>query len=206
MLNILTYTKILISLLTSKRPVNSNNKLKLNKLSNFQFSVNYKPGIQNNVAESLSRFPKSRLDLEEYRKICLAQETKAICHGSINQTNGEDLWIPLINKITVEKNGEEDQLLYNASDKTVILTTQNLRKSQKDESWIKSLFEVKNNGTKVEKADIQKEEREVEVMLKDIEKLEFNENDFLQRRVIDDSRQLLFPEKVKTFGIFGTAC
>lgn len=206
MLNILTYTKILISLLTSKRPVNSNNKLKLNKLSNFQFSVNYKPGIQNNVAESLSRFPKSRLDLEEYRKICLAQETKAICHGSINQTNGEDLWIPLINKITVEKNGEEDQLLYNASDKTVILTTQNLRKSQKDESWIKSLFEIKNNDTKVEKADIQKEEREVEVMLKDIEKLEFNENDFLQRRVIDDSKQLLFPEKVKTFGIFGTAC
>ena len=206
MLNILTYTKILISLLTSKRPVNSNNKLKLNKLSNFQFSVNYKPGIQNNVAESLSRFPKSRLDLEEYRKICLAQETKAICDGSINQTNGEDLWIPLISKITVEKNGEEDQLLYNASDKTVILTTQNLRKSQKDESWIKSLFEIKNNGTKVEKADIQKEEREVEVMLKDIEKLEFNENDFLQRRVIDDSKQLLFPEKVKTFGIFGTAC
>ena len=117
MLNILTYTKILISLLTSKRPVNSNNKLKLNKLSNFQFSVNYKPGIQNNVAESLSRFPKSRLDLEEYRKICLAEETRAICDGSINQTNGEDLWIPLINKITVEKNGEEDQLLYNASDK-----------------------------------------------------------------------------------------
>ena len=154
MLNILTYTKILISLLTSKRPVNSNNKLKLNKLSNFQFSVNYKPGIQNNVAESLSRFPKSRLHLEEYRKICLAEETRAICDGSINQTNGEDLWIPLINKITVEKNGEEDQLLYNASDKTVILTTQNLRKSQKDESWIKSLFEIKNNDTKVEKADI----------------------------------------------------
>ena len=116
--------------------------------------MNYKPGIQNNVAESLSRFPKSRLDLEEYRKICLAEETRAICDGSINQTNGEDLWIPLINKITVEKNGEEDQLLYNASDKTVILTTQNLRKSQKDESWIKSLFEIKNNGTKVEKADI----------------------------------------------------
>lgn len=43
-------------------------------------------------------------------------------------------------------------------------------------------------------------------MLKDIEKPEFNENDFLQRRVIDDSKQLLFPEKVKTFGIFGTAC
>lgn len=43
-------------------------------------------------------------------------------------------------------------------------------------------------------------------MLKDIEKLEFNENAFLQRRVIDDSKQLLFPEKVKTFSIFGTAC
>lgn len=32
-------------------------------------------------------------------------------------------------------------------------------------------------------------------MLKDIEKLEFNENAFLQRRLIDDSKQLLFPEK-----------
>ena len=114
----------------------------VNELVNFQFSVNYKPGNQNNVPDSLRRFPKSSQDLEEYGQTCSVEEVRAIFDGSLNQTNGEETRTPLIYNITVKEKGEEDQLLYDATDKTIALTTQDLVTAQKEESWIKSLFEI----------------------------------------------------------------
>ena len=69
-------------------------------------------------------------------------------------------------------------------------------KAQKQESSIKRPFEIKNNGTKVDKSDKQKEEREVKVMLKDMEKLEIDENDSMYWRTVDDRKQLLLPKKL----------
>ena len=114
----------------------------MNELVNFQFSVNYKPGNQNNVPDSLRRFPKSSQDLEKYGQTCSVEEVRAIFDGSLNQTNGEETRTPLIYNITVKEKGEEDQLLYDATDKTIALTTQDLVTAQKEESWIKSLFEI----------------------------------------------------------------
>ena len=133
--------------------------------------------MQNNVVDSLSRFPKSSQDLEACAKICSVEEVKAIFDGTLNQANGEKEWILLINNITAKKKGEEDQLLYDATYKTIALTTQDLVKAQKEECWIKRLFQIQKNGIKIDKADIQKEEREVKVMLKDMDKLEIDEND-----------------------------
>ena len=126
----------------------------VNELANFQFSVNYKLGIQNNAADSLSKFPKSSQDLEEYGKICSVEEIRAIFDGILNQTNGEEIWIPLINSITVKEKGEEDQLPYDAIDKTIALPTQGLVKAQKEESWIKKLFEIKKKWHQDDEADI----------------------------------------------------
>ena len=55
----------------------------------------------------------------------------------------------------------------------------------------------KKNGIKIDKADIQKGEREVKVMLKDIENLEIDENDLLYRRTIVDRKQLLLPKMLR---------
>ena len=90
-------------------------------------------GIQNNVADSLSRYPKSGQDIKEHDKIHSLEEFRSIFDGSLNQTNGEKTWIPLINNITVNGKGEEDQLLYDAVDKTIALTIQDLVKAQKEE-------------------------------------------------------------------------
>ena len=87
--------------------LNATGQRRVNELANFQFSLNYKPGIQNNVADSLSRFQKSSQDLEEYGQICSVEEAIAIFNGSLNQTNGEETWIPLINNTTVKEKGEE---------------------------------------------------------------------------------------------------
>ena len=119
----------------------------MNELANFQFSVKYKSGIQNNVADSLSRFPKSSKDLEEYGQLCLVEEVRAIFDGSLNQTNGEETWILLISNITVKEKGEEDQLLYDATDKAIALTTEST--AQKEESSIKRLFEIKKMAARL---------------------------------------------------------
>ena len=60
----------------------------VNVLTNFQFYVNYQPSIQNNVADLLSRFPKSSQDLEKHGQICSVEEVRAIFDGSFNQANG----------------------------------------------------------------------------------------------------------------------
>ena len=109
--------------------------------------MKYKSGIQNNVANSLSRFPKSSKDLEEYGQLCLVEEVRAIFDGSLNQTNGEETWILLISNITVKEKGEEDQLLYDATDKAIALTTEST--AQKEESSIKRLFEIKKMAARL---------------------------------------------------------
>ena len=106
----------------------------MNELANFQFPVNYKPDIQSKVANSLNRFLKSSQNLEEYGKICTVKEVKAIFDGSLNQTNGKKIWIPLVNGTTAKKKDEEDQLVYDATDKAIALTTQDLVNAQKEES------------------------------------------------------------------------
>ena len=106
----------------------------MNELANLQFSVNHKPGIQSKVANSLNRFLKSSQNLEEYGKICSVKQVKAIFDGSLNQTNGNKIRIPLVNYITVKKKDEEDQLVYDATDKAIALTTQDLVNAQKEES------------------------------------------------------------------------
>lgn len=40
----------------------------VNELANFNFSTNYKPGIKNNVADILNRFPVSSSDREHYKE------------------------------------------------------------------------------------------------------------------------------------------
>lgn len=106
----------------------------MNELANLQFSVNHKPGIQSKVANSLNRFLKSSQNFEEYGKICSVKQVKAIFDGSLNQTNGNKIRIPLVNYITVKKKDEEDQLVYDATDKAIALTTQDLVNAQKEES------------------------------------------------------------------------
>lgn len=94
-LNILTHTQILIPLLATGEKW-------VNELANFQFFVNFKPGIKNNVEETLNRFPKSSRNREEYGKICSVRKLEVFFYGSINQINGEETWIPVVINITVK--------------------------------------------------------------------------------------------------------
>ena len=51
------------------------------------------------------------------------------------------------------------------------MTTEDLGNTLKEGSCIKRLFKIKENGFKIDKADSQKEEKEVKVMLKDMKRL-----------------------------------
>ena len=123
------------------------------------------------------------------------EKVRAIFDSSMKRKNGKEARIPLVNNVIINKKGG-DQLPYDASDKTKALTAQGLMKAQKQENPIKRPFEIKKNDTKVDKSDKQKEEREVKVMLKDMEKYEIDENDSMYRRTVDDRKQLLLPKKL----------
>ena len=60
----------------------------------------------------------------------------------MKRKNGKETRIPLVNNVTINKKGD-DQLPFDASDKTKALTTQGLVKAQKQENSIKRPFEIK---------------------------------------------------------------
>ena len=66
---------------------------------------------------------------QQYGKICSVEEIGAIFDSSINQTNREETWIPLVNNVTIMKKGEEDQLLYDATER---------KRKDRSKSYLKS--------------------------------------------------------------------
>ena len=86
-----------------------------------------------------------------------------------------------MNNINAEQKDEENQILYDGADKVVALTVKDLQDAQNKESWI------------IDKA---KEERDVRVMLKYLDKLEIDENNLLYR-ITEDKNQLLLPNSLR---------
>ena len=59
--------------------VNTTSQQWMNELASFNFSIHYKPGVQNHVAGTLSRFLMHRDScISEYSELCDAGEIKSI--------------------------------------------------------------------------------------------------------------------------------
>ena len=57
----------------------------MNELASFSFSVHYKPGAQNHVADTLSSFPIHKDGcISEYSDLCDAEEIKSILDAAVN--------------------------------------------------------------------------------------------------------------------------
>ena len=65
----------------------------MNELQNLNFSIHYKPGAQNHVADTLSRFPIHKDNcISEYSELCDAKEIKSISDAVVNQQNKKDTY------------------------------------------------------------------------------------------------------------------
>ena len=58
----------------------------MNKLASFSFSIHYKPSAQNDVADTLSRFPIHKDSfIREYSELYVTGEFKSILDAAVNQ-------------------------------------------------------------------------------------------------------------------------
>ena len=98
--------------------------------------------LENRVADNLSKFPVRLEDKVASSEKVPADEVKAIINGVVNQSMGDDTWIPIIN-ISAILRREGNQPLYSKSSTSVLMDTNNLFQAQSDEKWIKCIKNMK---------------------------------------------------------------
>ena len=113
----------------------------MNELASFDFSIHYKPGAQDHVADTLSRFPIHKDScVGEYSELCEAGKIKWILDAAVNQQNNNESWIPTVNVLSISYNDIQTEILYEGGDATVCsFIKDNIRKSPDQEDWIKKL-------------------------------------------------------------------
>ena len=101
--NSLTYIKSLCK-------VNATGQRRINELTDFNFTVHYKPDVENAVADTASRLPINDVeDLQAFSGLCSVDEVKAIFDGAVNQAQNGEAWLPKVNIINTDL---ETELLY----------------------------------------------------------------------------------------------
>ena len=110
----------------------------INEMTDYHFSIHYKPGTENKVADSLSRFPiQSQIDMSEYKEVVYDEEIKAVFNGSVNQSENGESWIPVVNTVKCSIDGDDTQFLYGAGESLYIPNCDEIVNAQDEERWIK---------------------------------------------------------------------
>ena len=121
--------------------VNDSGQRRVNKLASFNFSIHYKPGVQNYVAETLSRFPIHKDScISEHNELCDTDEIKSILDAAVNQQNNDESWIRTFNMLSTSYNDIQAEILFKGGNAAVCsFTRDNIRKAQDQEDWTKKL-------------------------------------------------------------------
>ena len=74
--------------------VNATGQGWVNELSNFNFSIHYKPGIENVVADLLSWYLLlQKCNLERYSQYLNSDEVKSAFDAAVNQVGNNETWL-----------------------------------------------------------------------------------------------------------------
>ena len=89
-------------------------KQAVNELSNFNFSIRYKPGIKIVVADSLTRYPLlQERNLEQYNQHLNPDEVKSAFDAVVNQVGNKEACVFAVNTINTVFGDIKNQILYN---------------------------------------------------------------------------------------------
>ena len=83
----------------------------VNELSEFHFSLHYNPGIDNKVADFLSRHPVNLSDMPETNEV-MVQEVQAYLDGASHLGDTDEQWTPMINVLQSNLDSVEKEILY----------------------------------------------------------------------------------------------
>lgn len=188
----------LVYLFTSCK-LNATGQRWVNELSSFHFTIHYKPGVQNVVADTLSRQPltKEPKQLEHFNQVHEGQTVKSIFDGAMNQVDNEETWLATINTINSCFNDLENAILYSEGDRKEVVTASEIVKAQDEEEWIKKLRHMKLKQISPEN-DLNNEPYYVRKMIKNWDSLHVSESGILYLQLSPtDRKQILLPQRLR---------
>ena len=95
------------------------------------FSIHYKRGVQNAVADALSRFPTEKEQCkDQYSQTCSSAEVKPTFDGAINQQHNSETLIAAKN-VANNSYDIETEILYGEGNNTCSISKDDIVKAQK---------------------------------------------------------------------------
>ena len=174
-----------LTYLMSTCKVNATGQRWVNELASYNFAIHYKPGVQNIVADTLSRFPYEQLNCRQsFTQTCSTEEVKAILDGAVNQSLNNETWIPTVNLINTTFNDSEDQLVYKAGSSNIVISKEDILEAQDKEDWIKRVKDCKEKGQVISDKDKAKASSEERILLRDWNKLSIGDDGLLYRKIL----------------------
>ena len=159
-------------LLTSGK-VNATGQQWENELSNSNFSIHYKPGIENIVTDLLSRYPLlQECNLKQYSRHFNPDEVKPAFDAVFNQIRNNQTWVAAVNTMNTKLNGIENQILNDVEDQKTILVSQNRAKCQAEKEWIQLVIQFKKKGESPDKHTYQQLSRESTILFRVLDNLQ----------------------------------
>ena len=175
--------------------VNATRQRWVNELSNFNFSIHYKPGIESVVADSLSRYPRlQECNLEQYSQHL--NPVKSAFDAVVNQVRNNEAWVAAVNTVNTVFSDNENQILYDVGDQKTTLASQDLAKYQAEEPWIHLVDQFKKKGEYPDNHVYKQLPEESKILLQEWDNLWVHE-DILYRQKQQQPRQLILPSKLK---------
>ena len=165
------------------------------ELSNFNFTIKYRPGKQNADADFLSRSP---LHFENYRKTCtetVPQDAIQVTASAADkQYDNEAIWVSALST-------NEQNFALQTSEKThpvsmVRLDSSDILQAQRHDHCISTLLHCKEKGEKPSRTKYNQEPRGIKILLRKWDKLYISKDGTLHRKT-SEYDQLVMPEKYR---------
>ena len=141
----------------SNTKLNANGQRWVSELSEFNFTIKYRPGIINRDADCLSRLP---LDISKYQELCSKKVTpdvfQAVASAVEVQSNHDEVWVSVIAANNTDEDVPEDENVISINElidaqrndvdiaRVVHLLTHNEKASKDDSKFTKNLLREKN--------------------------------------------------------------
>ena len=157
-----------LTYLFTSAKVNATGQRWVNEPSNFNFSIHYKPGIENVVSDSLSRYPLlQECNLEQYSQHLNPDEVKSAFDAVVNQVGNNETWVAAVNTVNTVFSDTENQILYDVGGQKTTLASQDLAKYQTEEKWIHLVVQFKKKGEYPDKHAYKQLPRESKILLRE---------------------------------------
>ena len=171
----------------------------INELANFNFSIHYKPGEQNVVADALSRFPiEKEYCRDQYSKTCSSVEVKSIFDGAINQQHDNETWIAVVNVTSNSFDDIQTEILYGEGNNKCSISKDDIAKAQEEENWIKTVKDTIRNKNSLDKETISSNSFQLKGLMREFKHLLVGTDNILYRKIKGkEDKQVVLPSRLK---------